>query len=77
MGKRRIAHEASISFFLIFCKKLSALIALAVVQAVFRCGSDVTAGLDPVIHENTAISIQCIDHERLSVPMIDGGAGAA
>jgi hypothetical protein len=36
--------------FPLYPKIWAALIAIAVVQAVFRCGSNVLAGLDPAIH---------------------------
>jgi hypothetical protein len=42
----RIAHRASVTLFLIFCKKLLALIALS----VDRPASAVMAGLVPAIH---------------------------
>jgi hypothetical protein len=64
MRKGRIAHGASLTQFLIFCKILPALIALAVggrsISSNFRFS--VMADLTPAIHENTESGDQVIDN---------------
>ena len=62
--KRRIVHGASLDLILIFCKKLLALIALAVGGRAISSNLrfSVMAGLDPVIQENVESIDQIIDN---------------
>jgi hypothetical protein len=63
-GRNGVLIGSSLTRLLIFCKKLPALIALAVggrsVSSNFRFS--VMAGLDPAIHENTESGDQVIDN---------------
>ena len=55
-GKRGIDHAASLTLFLVFCKRLLTLVAIPIGLFVRGAAPAVMAGLDPAIHESTVIS---------------------
>jgi len=57
MRESRIVHADSLAKFLLFCKQLSALIAIPVGWFVRGRFQGVMAALDAAIHENTGASI--------------------